>query len=63
MNYRILNAGEVRQPGDQVRHKFCHKDSCNIIEADRLGEWRPATLLSHPILSADLVVCEFRRPV
>lgn len=63
MNYKPLTAGDTRQPGDEVRHKFGHKDSCCIFDADRLGQWRPATLLSHPILPADLVVCEFRRPV
>jgi len=63
MNYKPLIVGDVRQRGDEVRHKVGYQNDNSFDEVDRLGEWRPARLLSHPILPADLVVCEFRRPV
>ena len=57
-----LKVGDIRQLGDEVRHRTGVKDFY-ASEPDRQGKWRPASLIGHPILSADLIATELRRPV
>lgn len=62
MTYQQLQPGDIRQPGDEVRAItktkgfLAHPD-------DAFCAWRPVSLLSHPILPADLANAEFRRPL
>lgn len=63
---QILKAGDVRQEGDEVRRIVA--DYSNLIGPEddyryfQRDAWLPVRLLSHPILPADLIVSEFRRP-
>lgn len=60
-----LKVGDIRQLGDEVRHKTGGFDPWfdNVHKNDRKGLWRPVSLVGHPILSADLIATELRRPV
>jgi hypothetical protein len=57
-----LKVGDIRQLGDEVRHRTGVKDFY-ASDADRHGKWRPVSLIGHPILSADLIATELRRPL
>lgn len=63
--YKPLKAGDVRRDGDESRSKHKVGWDCPVVThaKDRVAEWRPASLLSQPILPSDLIHLEFRRPV
>lgn len=66
MQYKFLKPGDVRQKGDEVRHKFGYANSLyvgepNFLNEDRTGLFRPCTLLGHLVLPGDLVATEIRR--
>lgn len=65
--YKTLHAGDIRQKGDEV---------AKILEVDWrthcpnthprtfvLDAYSPVRLLGHAILSSDLIVSSFRRPL
>ena len=60
-----LSVGDIRQLGDEVRHRTGGTESWfdKVHKNDFKGLWRPASLLGHPILPADLIVTELRRPL
>lgn len=60
--YKQLTVGDIRQPGDEIRHRVGVNDFYTC-EADRKGLWRPCSLIGHPILPADLIATELRRPL
>lgn len=63
IQYQRLNPGDIRQIGDEVRHKYGAFPGACVDPRDAHGEFRPVTLLGQPILESDLIVGEFRRPV
>lgn len=63
MEYKTLQAGDVRQEGDEVRHVPCQLGtSTNYTGCREDYVWHPVNLLSHRILQSDLIAAEFRRP-
>ena len=58
-----LKVGDIRQLGDEVRHRTGGSDSWfdKVHKNDLKGQWRPASLIGHPILPADLIATELRR--
>ena len=56
-----LKVGDIRQLGDEVRHRT--GTDYPFYPCDKKGAWRPASLIGHPILPADLIVTELRRPL
>ena len=61
MKYQTLKAGDVRQRGDEVIHKYGgSKHGCGT---ETPADWQPVTLINHTILESDLIVSAFRRPV
>lgn len=57
--YKQLNAGDIRQKGDEVRHIT----GCTNKGAQESTKFRSINLIGHPIEQSDLIVAEFRRPV
>lgn len=61
MKYQTLKAGDVRQQGDEVIHKYGGSKHGGATETP--AGWQPVTLINHTILESDLIVSVFRRPV
>lgn len=61
MQYIQLEAGDIRQKGDEVLHVNPGKGAYSD-EPHRLG-YVPVRLVGHKILSADLISATFHRPV
>lgn len=57
-----LKVGDIRQLGDEVRHR-CGWKEAPASNADFKGQWRLVSLIGHPILPADLIATELRRPL
>lgn len=55
-----LTAGTIRKEGDLVRsiEPTCYP----CVPQDRQAQWRPCTLIGHPITLSDLKHLEFMRP-
>lgn len=64
--YQPLKAGDVRQLGDEQATKRFNKSNGGYMAKGaktELDRFRSVDLVGHPILAADLIHLEFRRPV
>lgn len=63
--YQPLKAGDVRQRGDEVAQRTLETGCYYMTPKAPSGirAFTPVNLIGHPILVADLVHLEFRRPV
>jgi hypothetical protein len=64
ITHRKLKVGEVRREGDETRVAYTRYRGMYGNDDPYLFErpWEPVSLIGHPILPADIVVSEFRRP-
>lgn len=65
MTYIELKQGDVRQIGDEVKHKVNGTSigGDSAIHEQKLIGWQPVRLVGHPILAVDLIAATYRRPV
>jgi hypothetical protein len=64
MTHKPLKAGDIRQKGDEVQHKFgCPNATFNDEKYEKKEQWLPVRLLGHKIMESDLIVSTFRRPI
>lgn len=59
---KTLKENDIRQLGDEVRHRGPTDRSCLDHPNDSQGLWRPVFFIGHPILASDLIHLDFRRP-
>lgn len=70
MTYQTLKAGDVRQLDDQYRRKEADAEKGPrsytqgfLRTQAHEFRWSKVYLVGHPILPADLMITEFRRPI
>lgn len=60
-HYVMLQAGDVRQSGDEWHALKCYNIPLYAPEPEAVDGWRPVRLIGHALLHSDLIGYEYRR--